>query len=156
MVDVQKDNNEVDRRSEREVFPFSREDEYLTRIGKDLQNFFNRNSIFGPGIFDSMLKPVDVGIRAFEDEDGSRNIEFVLAGVNKEDITTEVLSSNVLSVRAESHDEHNHRSYNYTVPVPNGFDIDSASATFKNGLLTISVPKASEADTSEKKTIPIS
>ena len=37
------------------------------------------------------------------------------------------------------------------IPLPDGVDIDSAKATFKNGLLTISIPKTREAQAALKR-----
>ena len=38
-----------------------------------------------------------------------------------------------------------------TYPLPNGMDIDKAHATFKNGILTVAVPKTAEARKSVRK-----
>jgi HSP20 family protein len=38
-----------------------------------------------------------------------------------------------------------------TVPLPDGLDPDSATATFRNGLLTVTIPKAAESQSSARR-----
>jgi HSP20 family protein len=42
-------------------------------------------------------------------------------------------------------------SFERTLPVPDGVDLDKVDASFKNGVLTVALPKTAEAQKAEKK-----
>jgi HSP20 family protein len=88
----------------------------------------------------------------FTNEDGSTVMEFALAGFSKEDLTVDVkpekhsitVSANV----AEGEDNNRRiarRAFTKTyVNYDNNLDLASSSASFENGLLTITVPRKAE------------
>jgi HSP20 family protein len=80
-------------------------------------------------------------------------ISFELPGTEKEDVSVEV-HDNVLTVKGEkkatevAEDERRHHvervygSFTRAFTLPNEVDGDSVKATFRNGVLTVEVPKA--------------
>jgi HSP20 family protein len=42
-------------------------------------------------------------------------------------------------------------SFERTLPVPDGVDLDKVDASFKSGVLTVALPKTAEAQKAEKK-----
>lgn len=97
--------------------------------------------------------------------DKSVDVSVELPGMTEDDIDIS-LSSDAMTIRGEKKIEHeeerkgvymSERSYGSfyrTVPLPAGVDTDKADATFKNGVLTISLPKTAEAQAKIKR-IPV-
>lgn len=97
--------------------------------------------------------------------DKSVEVSIELPGMTQDDIDIS-LSSDAMTVRGEKKIEHeeerkgvymSERSYGSfyrTVPLPAGVDADKADATFKNGVLTVSLPKTPEAQ-AKVKHIPV-
>lgn len=92
-------------------------------------------------------------------------VSIELPGMTEDDIDIS-LSSNTMTIRGEKKIEHeeerkgvymSERSYGSfyrTVPLPAGVDANKAEAKFKNGVLTVSLPKTAEAQASVKR-IPV-
>lgn len=97
--------------------------------------------------------------------DKSVNVSVELPGMTEEDIDIS-LSGNTMTIRGEKKIEHeeerkgvymserHYGSFHRTVPLPAGVDPDKAEATYKNGVLTVSLPKTEEALASIKR-IPV-
>ena len=97
--------------------------------------------------------------------DKNVDVSVELPGMTQDDIDIS-LSHDALTIRGEKKIEHeeerkgvymSERSYGSfyrTVPLPAGVDADKADATFKNGVLTISLPKTPEAQ-AKIKHIPV-
>ena len=97
--------------------------------------------------------------------DKSVDVSIELPGMTQDDIDIS-LSSDAMTIRGEKKIEHeeerkgiymSERSYGSfyrTVPLPAGVDADKADATFKNGVLTVSLPKTAEAQ-AKVKHIPV-
>lgn len=97
--------------------------------------------------------------------DTSIDVSIELPGMTEDDIDIS-LSKNEMTIRGEKRIEHeeerkgvymSERSYGSfyrTVPLPAGVDADKAEARFKNGVLTVSVPKTAEAQ-SKIRRIPV-
>ncbi|PUB12435.1 Hsp20/alpha crystallin family protein [Yoonia sediminilitoris] len=95
----------------------------------------------------------------------SIDVSIELPGMTEKDIDIS-LSSNAMTIRGEKKVEHeeerkgiymSERSYGSfyrTVPLPAGVDPDKADAKFKNGVLTVSLPKTAEAQANIKR-IPV-
>jgi len=85
-----------------------------------------------------------------------------LPGVDEKDVDI-ALAGDMLTIRgekkAEKEDkkegyyfaERSYGSFSRAVPLPPGVDIDKASAVFKKGVLTVTVPKTPEAQAKVKK-----
>lgn len=85
-----------------------------------------------------------------------------LPGMEEADIEVNI-TDGMLSVAGERDSERESREGGYlvrersvgrferVVPLPDGLDIDAAQASFKNGLLTISIPKTKEAQAEVKR-----
>jgi HSP20 family protein len=79
-----------------------------------------------------------------------------LPGLNEADIEVGV-AEGALTIRGEKKEERESKEKGYilhertfgqferVVPLPDGLDIDAAVATFKNGVLTVKIPKTAEA-----------
>jgi HSP20 family protein len=92
-------------------------------------------------------------------------IALELPGVEEKDIHVR-LSNGSLTVRGEKHGEREEKRKDYylsersfgsfqrTFRVPDGVDADKVTAEFKNGLLTVMLPKTQEAQQREKR-IPV-
>lgn len=97
--------------------------------------------------------------------DESVDVSIELPGMTEKDIDVS-LSSTAMTIRGEKKIEHEEKrkgvymsersygSFYRTVPLPAGVDPDKADATFKNGVLTISLPKTAEAQAKVKR-IPV-
>jgi HSP20 family protein len=85
-----------------------------------------------------------------------------LPGMNESDIELS-LADGMLSIRGEKKVERKTEEKGYVlrersygtmervVPLPEGLDVDSAKATFKDGTLTVMIPKKAEADRAIKR-----
>jgi len=94
--------------------------------------------------------------------DGNFELKAELPGVNKDNIDVEV-SENYITVNAETEEKKEeeaknvHRSeFRYgkfmrTIPLPAEIETDKAKAEFKNGILTVTVPKSHEEIEKTKK-----
>jgi len=97
--------------------------------------------------------------------DKSIDVSVELPGMTEDDIDIS-LSGDAITIRGEKKIEHeenrkgvymSERSYGSfyrTVPLPAGVDPDKADATFKNGVLKVSLPKTPEAQ-AKIKHIPV-
>lgn len=97
--------------------------------------------------------------------DKSLEVSVELPGMTEEDIDISV-SGNAMTIRGEKKIEHeeerkgiymserHYGSFYRTLPLPADVDADKAEAKFKNGVLTVSLPKTEEALASIKR-IPV-
>ena len=88
-----------------------------------------------------------------------------LPGMNDSDIEVSI-SDGLLTIRGEKKSDHeaekngilvSERAYGAierTVPLPDGIDPDAAKATFRNGVLTLVIPKSPELQANAKR-IPV-
>ena len=84
-----------------------------------------------------VARPKHEGTMSYEDRDKDIVFTIDMPGVQKKDIDINV-EPNSISVRAENGGK---RKYNYNRRFKPTVDIDSAKATFKNGVLDITVSK---------------
>ena len=85
-----------------------------------------------------------------------------LPGLDEKDIEVSV-ADDILTIRGEKKEEREEEAKNYhlserrygsflrTFQLPAGIDVEKIAATFRNGVLTITLPKTPEAQTKEKK-----
>ena len=84
-----------------------------------------------------VAKPKHEGTMSYEDRDKDIVFTIDMPGVQKKDIDINV-ESNSISVKAENGDK---RKYNYSRRFKPTVDVKSAKATFKNGVLDITIKK---------------
>ncbi len=70
-----------------------------------------------------------------------------LPGMSEKDVQVS-LAQDALTISGEKKTEEEHRSR--TIPLPVDVDVEKADATFKNGVLTITLPKVAAAKESRK------
>jgi HSP20 family protein len=99
--------------------------------------------------------------------DAGKVIEIIaeLPGLDESDIKLS-LADGMLGIRGEKKVERTAKNKGYVlqersygameriVPIPEGLDLDSAQANFKNGTLTVTIPKKAETDQATKR-IPV-
>jgi len=112
------------------------------------------------GLASGSMPPVDV-------RETGKEIEIVaeLPGMDKGDVDVSV-ADGTLIIRGEKKAEHEKEEKGYrlrersfgrverVVPLPEGVDLDAVQAKFKNGVLTVTVPKTAEARSAIKR-IPV-
>ena len=86
-------------------------------------------------------KPKHEGTMSYEDREKDIVFTIDMPGVEKKDIDITVLEHSIL-VKSES----NGRKYNYARKFKPSVDENSASATFKNGVLDISIKKVEQKE----------
>ena len=101
----------------------------------DLDNVMARKPVVG--------KPKHEGTMSYEDRDKDIVFTIDMPGVAKKDIDIKV-EPNSITVKAENGGK---RKYNYSRKFKPSVDVDSAKATFKNGVLDISIKKTEVKDT---------
>lgn len=97
---------------------------------------------------DNFLPDTRIGADFFEDAESYR-IRMEMPGVKKKDLTVE-LENAVLTVSHEERTEdeesgESRRSFRRSVSIPDGIDGEKVSAELKDGILTVTVPKAEES-----------
>lgn len=99
------------------------------------------------------------------DTDKELQVTAELPGMDEKDIKVTYFEGG-LTIKGEKHEEHEEQqgdfyrserqfgSFERTIPLPSKINPDTAKASFKKGVLTITLPKTEEAR-SNRKTIPI-
>jgi HSP20 family protein len=129
-------------------------------INRLFENFFTEDwpleNISGQGKM--MLSP------KFDVTENDKSIEITaeLAGVEEKDLDVSV-DGKVLTVKGEKKEEvkedkkdyhlseRRYGSFRRSFTLPDGLDLDKVEASFKSGVLKISIPKTAEAKTNHKK-----
>jgi HSP20 family protein len=100
---------------------------------------------------DNSLPRVDV-----RETDKEVDVQAELPGMDDADIDVSV-ADGALVIRGEKKDEHDTQDRGFlvkertfgrverVVPLPDGLDLDAAKASFKNGVLTVAIPRTSDA-----------
>lgn len=106
----------------------------------------------------------DVDVPRVDVRDGDREVEVVaeLPGMDEEDVEVSV-ADGALVIRGEKESESEERDQDYllrersfgyierVVPLPDNLELDKAEATFRNGLLTIRIPKQAGQESSRRR-----
>lgn len=123
-------------------------------------NFFNRSglSALNTSLTDSLLRPtLDIGA-----SDKEYTITIEVPGVDQKDVKIEV-ADNVLTVRGEKKQEKEGKEKNYyriersygsfqrVLSLPEDADQDKIKASFKNGVLTVTMPRVALPDSQIKR-----
>ena len=101
----------------------------MASLAANLENDMGRTPI--------VSKPKHEGTMSYEDRDTDIVFTIDMPGVQKKDIDIKI-EPNSISVKAENGGK---RKYNYSRRFKPTVDVDSAKATFKNGVLDITVNK---------------
>ena len=101
----------------------------MASLAANLENDMGRTPI--------VSKPKHEGTMSYEDRDKDIVFTIDMPGVAKKDIDINI-EPNSISVKAENGGK---RKYNYSRKFKPTIDVDSAKATFKNGVLDITVSK---------------
>lgn len=129
-----------------ELFSVQRE------INRLFDNFFHGDVQADDSFFSSVWAPaVDIA-----EQDDQYVVKIELPGVNKDDVKI-TLESNILTIRGEKKQEKENKEDNYhkmersygsfqrSFTLPATVKSDKIDASFKDGILTVSLPKAEEA-----------
>jgi HSP20 family protein len=123
-----------------------------------LESFFEESPMkfVGRGGAAAMAPKLDVS-----ETDKELHISAELPGMKEEDIDVE-FSGDTLRIRGEKKDERDEKQHNFhriersfgmferAIPIPVEVDREQAQATFKNGVLTITLPKSEKGQLSQK------
>ena len=101
----------------------------MASLASNLENDIGRRPI--------VSKPKHEGTMSYEDRDNDIVFTIDMPGVAKKDIDINI-EPNAITVKAENGGK---RKYNYSRKFKPTIDVDSAKATFKNGVLDITVTK---------------
>lgn len=117
----------------------SMEKEFEKRFGS-LPSFFD---VGGKRFADSEQRPLNP---VWYEHDDAYVVQLELPGVEPKDVTLEV-DDNALSLSAERKTRSNqdgsqgNGSYRQSFPIPEGVDADQVTAAYKDGVLSVSLPK---------------
>jgi HSP20 family protein len=122
--------------------------ELMRRFTDDMDRFFETGSSGSSGWGSSMMwsPPIEIS-----EKDGQLTVCAELPGLSKDDVKVE-LTQDGLTISGERkreqeqqrggmyRSERTYGSFMRTIPIPEDAQMDSAKATFENGVLTISIP----------------
>jgi HSP20 family protein len=112
---------------------------------------------FRPEISSGSVPAVDIA-----DKESAYEIKAELPGLEPGNVEVKQ-SDGMLTIRGEKNDEREERKEDYYLSerqygvfercfeIPDGVDADKIAASFKNGVLTVTLPKSPEAEKAEKK-----
>lgn len=138
-------------------------DNYLSSFHREMDNWFNdifRNFSF-PSMSSNNVGNFNPKVDIVENE---KEYQFMVEvpGISENDIKLD-LSSNVLTIRGEKKQENKNEDKNYrhieryygsferSFSLPEDSDLNNIDASFKNGILSIIVPKSPELKASSRK-----
>lgn len=117
------------------------------------KNFFDTNTFFSPLVDSKPKYPIDI-----YESGNSLNFDIAIVGLSENDINIEVVDGDILRVSYEKEStedweaqEYIHqgiakRSFNFGWKISNKYDLENIKAEVENGLLSISIPQAKEAE----------
>ena len=137
------------------------ETEPFLDLWRDMERVFGLNDVepFVGGAMPAIFAPaLDV-----QEMDDSIQVSAELPGLKKADVEISIEGNNILVLSGEKRSEEEqrhggyHRSERYygsfsrRIFLPSEVDLDKADATFKNGVLTVKLPKTEEAKLKHKR-----
>lgn len=140
--------------------PFFHLQREMNRLFDDFSRGFDVAPLRTGGRFGIFMPSVDV-----KEDDKEITVKAELPGMDEKDIEV-LLADNVLTLKGEKkketeerekdyyHMERSYGSFKRVIPLPTGIDAKKVNADFKNGVLTVSLPKTEEAAVKGKK-IPV-
>jgi HSP20 family protein len=144
-------------RREGEDDPVRTMQQSIDRIFDDFWRRFDLPMLGDDGSARAVVPRVDV-----RETDQEVEVVAELPGMNEEDVDVSV-AQGMLTIRGEKKSEREQEGDGYVlrersfgrveriVPLPEGLDVDAAKATFKNGVLTVTIPKTAETQRAAKR-----
>ena len=151
-----------------DLIPWRRKEEEGTRAGSPrifrrdiddlVERFFGQEPAFGRSVFGRTFMPV-VDIAENEND---IIVKAEIPGMEQKDLDVN-LAGDLLTIKGEkkaekedtgkdyTYRETSYGAFNRSVSLPDGLNVDKAEAHFKNGILTISVPRLEEVQAKVKK-----
>jgi HSP20 family protein len=131
----------------------------IDRVLEDFWRSFNLPMLtdWDEGAASVVVPQVDV-----RETDQEVEVVAELPGMNEADVDVSV-SQGMLTIRGEKTSEREEEDDGYVlrersfgrveriVPLPEGLDVDAARATFRNGVLTVTIPKTAETQQAAKR-----
>jgi HSP20 family protein len=130
-------------------------------LNRVFEDFFRGFDMPGFSSNDQMLAGTRMPDVDVKDTGNAIEVKAELPGVNEEDIELSI-SDGALVIRGEKREERTKEDQGYVlrerafgrveraVPLPEGVDPDGAQASFRNGVLTVTIPKTEQARASVK------
>jgi HSP20 family protein len=134
-------------------------------INRAFENFWRMFELPMPGGWGAPFAGGDVPRVDMRATDKEVEVVAELPGMDEADIDVSVVEG-MLTIRGKKKAERETEDKGYVlrersfgtiermVPLPEGLDVDSAKASFKNGVLTVSIPRTAEAQSAVKR-IPV-
>lgn len=152
-----RNRNALAPRDERSGDPFFQLHREMNRLFDDFFTDFGTPSLFS-GAGNGNSRPVHI---EYKDTDRTLEIDAELPGVEEDDIDVQ-LQDNLLTIKAEKRFEEeeegrstrSYSSFARSIALPYDIDGDKVEATFKNGVLKLTLPKPPEISAKTKK-IPV-
>ena len=131
----------------------------IDRVFDDFWRTFNLPMLgdWGDGLEGPVVPRVDV-----RETDQEVEVVAELPGMDEGDVDVSV-SQGMLTIRGEKRSEREEGDEGYvvrecsygrverTIPLPDGLDVDAAEARFRNGVLTVRIPKTAETQRAAKR-----
>lgn len=148
-------------RDQRGVAPASRWLSPFEEIDRLFDDFLSSRAIARPSFLGRMIEPGSIESRAprvdLVDRESELLVRAELPGVDKKDLDIS-LNDNVLTIKGQSRREETHEekgeyyrreiaqsSFSRTIPLPSYVDSDKAQASFRDGILELTLPKVEES-----------
>lgn len=96
--------------------------------------------VFDHSFFSNEISKFNHHIQSeIRETDTSHEIDFILPGFKKEEISVSVEGKNLVVEAKKGNEGTNYSKYNKSIYFPNG--VENISAKLENGILTVSIPK---------------
>lgn len=149
-----RNRNTLPVRNEGDSAPFLQLHQEMNRLFDDFFTDFGSPSLFSDGS-GGRARPVHI---EYKDTDRALEIDAELPGVEEDDIDVQ-LQDNLLTIKAQKRFEEeeegrstrSYSSFSRSVALPYDVDGDRVEATFKNGVLKLTLPKPPEIAAKTKK-----
>lgn len=138
--------------------PFFRLQHEMNRLFEDAFTGFGTGPLFRGDLAEARAPRIDV-----HETDGAVEVEAELPGVDDKDLDVQI-NDNLLTISGEKKFERkdekdgaykvmerSYGSFSRSMTLPFSVDPDSVEATFRNGVLKLTVPKPPEAQTQSKR-----
>jgi HSP20 family protein len=140
----------------------------LSPFRREVDRLFGSVSVFGPSLtgvdspFFEFQRDGLVPALEFSEDENAYSVKVELPGVEQQDISITLAEGN-LEIKGEKKEEKEEKtelcycserrygSFSRVVEIPSSVDAEKVTATFKNGVLQVALPKKEEAKPKEVK-----